>query len=140
MLFYDTAKAALHWHYDAEYFEGKEDFEDAVERLKARKLRAMIQYMNKRFAARLRLEGPKYKFEGDDFFDIDSDNPELADKSGGTSKPKGNASSESNMLSKPIVLGRRQALDWVEKTLIQTRGRELAGNFNPLLIGELFWE
>lgn len=44
------------------------------------------------------------------------------------------------MLSKPIILGRRQALDWVEKTLIQTRGRELAGNFNPLLIGELFCE
>lgn len=40
----------------------------------------------------------------------------------------------------PIVLGRRQALEWVERTLIQTRGRELAGNFNPLLIGELFRE
>lgn len=33
-----------------------------------------------------------------------------------------------------------QALKWVERTLIQTRGRELDGNFNPLLIGELFWE
>lgn len=44
------------------------------------------------------------------------------------------------MPSKPIVLGRRQALDWVEKPLIIIRGRELAGNFNPLLIGELFWE
>lgn len=46
MLFYDTAKAALHGHYDAEYFRVDEDSKDAVGRLKARKLRAMIQYMN----------------------------------------------------------------------------------------------
>lgn len=62
----------------------------------------------------------------------------------GGSTPTGNSSDESNMAStiprKALVLQRRQALDWVEKTLIQTRGRELVGNFNPLLIGELFWE
>lgn len=115
MLVYNTAKAALHGHYDAEYFGGKEDFEDAVARLKARRLRAMIQYMNKRFAAQLRREGPKYKFEGDDFFGIDNGNPELTDKSGGTSKSKGNASSESNMPSKPIVLGRRPSSEMGRK-------------------------
>ena len=38
---------------------------------------------------------------------------------------------------RPIVLGRSEDLDWVEQNLVQTRGRELAGNFNPLLIGEL---
>ena len=137
MLFYNTAKAALHGHYDAEYFGGKEDFEDAVARLKARRLRAMIQYMNKRFAAQLGGKGLSTNLR-DNFFDIDSDNPELTDKSGGTSKSKGNASNESNMPSKTIVLGIRQALEWVERTLIQTRGQELAGNFNPLLIGEPF--
>lgn len=88
MLFYNTAKAALHGQYNAEYFEGKEDFEDAVGRLKARKLRAMIQYMNIRFATRLQLEGPKYKFEGDDFFDIDSDNQGPADKMEEPPNPK----------------------------------------------------
>ena len=32
------------------------------------------------------------------------------------------------------------ALEWVGQALTRTRGRELGGNFNPLLIGELFWE
>jgi hypothetical protein len=32
------------------------------------------------------------------------------------------------------------ALDLVRQVLIRTRGKELPGNFNPLLVGELFWE
>lgn len=31
-------------------------------------------------------------------------------------------------------------MEWVRRVLTRTRGRELVGNFNPLLIGELFWE
>jgi hypothetical protein len=38
---------------------------------------------------------------------------------------------------RPIALGRREALDWVEQNLVQTRRRELAGNFNPFLVREL---
>lgn len=30
------------------------------------------------------------------------------------------------------------AVQWVGQALIRTRGRELGGNFNPLLVGELF--
>lgn len=183
MLFHNTTKAALHGHYDAKYFGGKEDFEDAVKRLKARRLRAMVQYMNKRFATRLRRGGSKYTFEEEGVSGIDSDDSDedlaspapvtltAAQNGSSPSAPTrnasnktslasialtagqdgsspsaltGNTSDESNMAStiakKPIVFGRRQALDWVKETLIQTRGRELAGNFNPFLIGELFWE
>lgn len=46
----------------------------------------------------------------------------------------------STIEKKPIILQRRQALDWAEKTFIQMLGRELAGNSSPLLIGDLFWE
>ena len=35
---------------------------------------------------------------------------------------------------------KEDALKWVADVLTQTRGRELVGNYNPLLIGELFWE
>lgn len=134
MLFYNTTKAALHGDYDAEYFWAKEDFEDALKRSKARRLRAMVQYINKQFAAQLRLYGHKYTFM-----------EAVAAKGGdSTPAPASNPSAENCMAStiekNPIFLQRRQALDWVEKALIQTRGRELAGNFNPLLIGELFWE
>ena len=134
MRFYSTTKAALHGDYDSEYFGAKEDFEDAVKCFKVRRLRAMVQYMNKQFAARLRRNGHKYTFKEAD----------AAKGGGSTPASTSNAFDESDMASTietiPIVLQRRQALDWVEKTLIQTRGRELAGNFNPLLIGELFWE
>ena len=35
---------------------------------------------------------------------------------------------------------KEDALKWVAHVLAQTRGRELVGNYNPLLVGELFWE
>jgi hypothetical protein len=38
----------------------------------------------------------------------------------------------------PINKTALEALEWVGQVLIRTRGKELAGNFNPLLIGELF--
>ena len=57
MLFYNTTKAALHEAYAAEFFGAEEDFEDAVKHFKARRLCPMVQYMNKRFAARLRRDG-----------------------------------------------------------------------------------
>jgi len=31
-------------------------------------------------------------------------------------------------------------MDWVRGVLVRTRGKELPGNFNPLLVSELFWE
>jgi len=40
----------------------------------------------------------------------------------------------------PKTMANKEALDWVGKVILRTRGRELAGNFNPLVIGELFWE
>ena len=145
MSFYDIAKAGLHGHYDAEYFADKENFEDAVEQLRARRLRAMVQHMNKRFAERLRQHGHKYTFEGHGVVGLDSDDGLIAAESERSAfTPNGDASDESETTSRPpkrpIILGRREALDWVEQKLVQTRGRELAGNFNPLLIGELFWE
>lgn len=73
MLFHNTTKAALHGHYDAEYLGGKEDFKDAVKCLKARRLRAMVQFMNERFAARLRRGGSQDKFEGEGVSGIASD-------------------------------------------------------------------
>ena len=129
MLFYNITKAALHGNYDAEYFGGKEDFEDAVNRLKARRLRAMVQYMNGRFATRLRREGPKYTFKGDGVSGINSDDEDedpalpapvtstAAQDVSSPSAPTDNASDESDKASKIAekpeshVFGRRKALD-----------------------------
>ena len=39
----------------------------------------------------------------------------------------------------PKKINRDEALEWVRRVLVRTRGRELVGNCNPLLVGELFW-
>jgi hypothetical protein len=40
----------------------------------------------------------------------------------------------------PIRITNEDALKWLAHVLVRTRGRELVGNYNPLLVGELFWE
>jgi len=40
----------------------------------------------------------------------------------------------------PVHWSKSRAMDWVREVLVRTRGKELPGNFNPLLVGELFWE
>ncbi|EPE27532.1 P-loop containing nucleoside triphosphate hydrolase [Glarea lozoyensis ATCC 20868] len=37
-------------------------------------------------------------------------------------------------------LTKKEGIEWVRKALIRNRGKELIGNFNPLLIGQLFWD
>lgn len=34
-------------------------------------------------------------------------------------------------------MSRKDAIEWVRQLLIKSRGRELPGSFNPLLVGEL---
>ncbi|KAI9850445.1 MAG: hypothetical protein M1838_005657 [Thelocarpon superellum] len=40
----------------------------------------------------------------------------------------------------PVHMSYDDALSWVGRGLARSRGRELRGNFNPLVVGELFWE
>lgn len=40
----------------------------------------------------------------------------------------------------PNRMTKEDALKWVAHVLARTRGRELVGNYNPLLVGELLWE
>tara|TARA_R110002003_G_scaffold9_18_gene536 strand:+ start:1543 stop:2349 length:807 start_codon:yes stop_codon:yes gene_type:complete len=35
---------------------------------------------------------------------------------------------------------REEAIDWVHRTLERSRGLELPGSFNPLIVSQLFWE
>ena len=41
---------------------------------------------------------------------------------------------------RPADMTRIEAEDWVLRILKRSRGRELPGNFNPLLISHIFWE
>ena len=40
----------------------------------------------------------------------------------------------------PIHWSKPRAMDWVRRVLVRTRGKELPGNFNPLLISKFLWE
>jgi hypothetical protein len=43
-------------------------------------------------------------------------------------------------LPKPKKLTRQEAIEWVKRTLERSRGYELPGTFQPMLISQLFWE
>ena len=73
------------------------------------------------------------------FFETLSDNV----PSNGSSQVKvfgGNSAAGNKSLDTPRAMSKVQALNWVKEVLDRTRGRELPGNFNALVVGELFWE
>jgi GTPase SAR1 family protein len=158
--FYEVTKSAVEGHYEGTYFhqgtELEQDFDISSPGTYCR-TRAVVQYLNTEFSNKLRLQGHKYIFsakgteggesgdedeetedqhisqsEGD--YPMDGDGDEIESRSFSSSLE----GDEHKM--KPVRLNRDQALQWVHHLLVRTRGKELLGNFNPLLIGELFWE
>ncbi|KAI9739905.1 MAG: hypothetical protein M1818_004961 [Claussenomyces sp. TS43310] len=137
--YYEVCKAAVKGHYEGTYFTDDVDVMFALQSpATIRRLRAVIQKMNSEFSDNLRQKGHKYQI--------------------GRAGPGGNEAQEPvNMAllpklvqdivpqampdsTSPIHLSDQQALRWAGQVLIRTRGQELPGNFNPLLVGELFWE
>ena len=123
--YYEVCKAAAEGHYEGDYFNRVTDKVFSLDSpASIRRLRAVVQLMNTEFSNTLRTTGHKYHFD-------------MSDKTNGTDDtlpaPIAN-------VGRPTKLSNHQALDWVSHVLIRTRGKELTGNFNPLLVGELFWE
>lgn len=102
-----------------------------------RRLRAAVQYYNLQFASAMRQYGHKYSI------------PATRDAVG--------TNSPSDLPEPPLdddllelltfqalkggeVMSRKDAVKWVKDLLVKTRGRELPGNFNPLLMNQIFWE
>ena len=123
MNFYEICKAAVNGYYEGDFFlfDPNEEFSPKSSGAVVR-LRAMVQHLNTQFTNYFQERGHKYQIK---FSDDDVSAKNTSDLPDGTG---------------PVVLSRDQALDWVRKFLIRTRGKELVGNFNPLLVGELFWE
>jgi GTPase SAR1 family protein len=143
--FYDLTKAGVNGHYESDYFGTVDTGSNFSSTLHERRLRAAVQLLNVKFAKAMCKLGHKYKFEGlvsleDDESDGDADTP-----ASGVGSDQDEAEAKLDRVGSPSfpgpkVLCRSKALSWVKTVLIRTRGRELPGNFNPLLIGELFWE
>lgn len=132
--FYQVCKAAVDGHYEGSYFTSDTDPAFSLTSpATIRRIRAVVQYMNTKFSDNMRANGHKYQIDMSDGTNDDSLLQPLLDTvlNGCGWLPKSVS---------PAKMDRKKALAWVRLVLVRTRGRELVGNFNPLLIGELFWE
>ena len=130
--YFQICKAAVDGHYEGNYFisETDEAF-DLTSSPTIRRMRAVVQHMNAQFAENMRINGHKYQ--------VDMSVPaQEMDQS--TRMYAYVANREASKHNLPQTLGRTEALAWASRVLVRTRGRELVGNFNPLLVGELFWD
>ncbi|KAI0616786.1 GTP-binding protein [Pyrenophora tritici-repentis] len=123
----DVLKAGVRGQYDIPFF-GVVDMKAAVDSLEnIRRFRAVVQHLNLNFSDRMHRVGSKYLIApGEGKSDIEKEGKDtLIDKAGHIG---------------PIKMSRDQAIEWVRHTLERSRGLELPGNFNPLVISQLFWE
>jgi hypothetical protein len=129
---YEVSKAAVDGHYEGEYFHKsitQEGFKDASP-VAISRIRAVVQNLNTEFSEFFRKVAHKYHI---DFDNNGLKSPDLK------SAAEGYANHFVVPIA-PIQMTKENALKWVAHVLARTRGRELVGNYNPLLVGELFWE
>lgn len=116
--FLRLCKSATDGFYEDEFFSDARSDEGYNKRL-----RAVIQNSNRSFSKTMRLKGHSMEIV-----------------------PEGIPASDSSQALKstrklrPEQLTRAEALNRIKTVLLRSRGRELPGTFNPLLVGELFWE
>lgn len=138
--YYEICKAGVNGHYEAEYFRHSSDSQFSLESPDTlSRLRAVIQFLNTEFSKTIAQSGHKYEISmtiehsssPEHRFPTDYDQPrkvlmpfEVHNRTDPT----------------PRHMNREEGLKWVRNVLVRTRGKELVGNFNPLLVGELFWE
>jgi len=101
----------------------------------AHRLRAVVQYLNIQFAMNMRQRGHKYQIdrECDGEYPICDPDIEVSSSSPGIEVKKKRS-------SEPLKKTRKQAIQWVIQIMQRSRGRELPGTFNPMLINHLFWD
>lgn len=114
---YEICRAAVDGNYEHRHFnlvsDAAESFSaSAAATVPFRRLRACVQINNSQFSETLEAKGHKYEI----------------------------GSHSSSKSSSPRALSRKEAMVWVGRKLQRARGTELIGNFNPQVIGELFWE
>ncbi|KAH7119872.1 dynamin family protein-like protein, partial [Dendryphion nanum] len=133
----DVLRSAVRGYYDSSFF-GIVDMNAPVDSIEnIRRFRAVIQFLNIRFADNMRLRGPKYAVgtgPGDD--ETDRGEEEKAEDELASLVEE----DDSTFLPRPEKLTRQEAIEWVQKVLERSRGFELPGNFNPVIISQLFWE
>ncbi|KAF2149400.1 dynamin family protein-like protein, partial [Myriangium duriaei CBS 260.36] len=124
------ADVAISGYYEGDFFNIDPE-KPITDPANINRLRAVVQHANTRFAQQMRQYGAKLRITGSpstSTADGDEDGPVVEDS----------AFPDSRSAQKEVTF--QEALIWVRNVLERSRGRELAGNFNPLLIGQLFRE
>lgn len=112
----EVTKGAIHGYYEGAYFQAANDQGFDLQSADCiRRVRAAVQMANKIFADTMRQAGAKYTIS-------DSSTTKGHDK------------------QQPHHLTTDEALEWVSRAITRARGKEPVGSYNPLVIGELFWE
>jgi hypothetical protein len=97
-----------------------------------------VQYLNLAFAKDMRIRGHKYGFGvGPGDRDEDREEDERAQEE---LAQLGDDQPAAIFMPKPTQLARKESIEWVKMTLERSRGYELPGTFQPMLISHLFWE
>ncbi|KAF9883092.1 hypothetical protein FE257_004100 [Aspergillus nanangensis] len=123
-----------------------------VRKRTVRRLRAAIQFLNKSFSQEMEQNGHKYQIRGlkknvassgQLALDASHDDPGKMDPDGQcfVETLKENELYQAfHTIKRPQKMTHRKAMAWIDDVVTKARGRELLGNFNPLVISELFWE
>ncbi|TGZ77870.1 dynamin family protein [Ascodesmis nigricans] len=110
----ERCRAAVDGNYESSFFATS-----SQKIWKRHRLRAVVQQVNTEFAELMRTSGH--------FREI-----------GGTNDPPTVDGTSSSL--DPVRISKQQAVEWVRPFIEASRGRELSGSYNPLLIRDLFME
>jgi len=126
----EIVKAAVNGQYEHEFFGDLDPDESVNHDKNMHRLRAVVQYLNLQFSTAMRLYGHKL---------LVTEESEVTSSDGSKSQQKVD---EDYAWCSGLqeVISREGAVQRVRKILVRSRGRELPGTFNPLLISQLFWE
>ncbi|KAJ9367536.1 hypothetical protein DTO282E5_7753 [Paecilomyces variotii] len=132
--FYEICKSAVSGNYEGDDFKSDQEAFSLKHLASIRRLRAAIQVMNQSFAECMRTHGNKFQIQGIGGNSTTSKAPEQTDiEISNTYRPFAHIESPQN-------LSHQEAVEWANNVVTRARGREILGNFNPLVIAELFWE
>lgn len=119
-------------YYDLEFFSKIDNENSILHPSNLSRLRAAVQHANLQFAGQMRQYGSKFKV-------IDGP-PELTELEEKEADDFVFTKYYQQAESSQLMQSHQEAVKWVRHILERSRGRELPGNFNPAIIGQLFRE
>ncbi|TKA36176.1 hypothetical protein B0A54_12806 [Friedmanniomyces endolithicus] len=131
----DVVKAAVNGQYEHNFFGTLDPDTSIDDEGNMRRIRAAVQYLNMQFASAMREFGHKRIPDG-------SDEVVPLSECGADKNAVEPALDEdyAHFSVLQVAEARDDAIERVRRILIRSRGRELPGTFNPLIISQLFWE